>query len=80
MVKLRIDSKKNTVVGRSHLRLFSKRLTSITFRLELKNKIKFCFCGRAICRIISKKLNFPFGSKLEISSLFFRRRNGCLES
>ena len=43
----------------------------------LRNKIEFCFCALELSEIISKKLNFVFGSKLEISSVFVRRRNGC---
>ena len=59
---MRIDSKKKTVVrggGRAILHYFPRDILYY-----------ICFCGRAILsEIISKKLNFPFGSKLEISAV-----------
>ena len=56
---MRIDSKKKTVVGGGGAILDY-------FPRDILYYI--CFCG-VLSEIISKKLNFPFASKLEISSV-----------
>ena len=56
---MRIDSKKKTVVrGGEPSYIIFQEISSITFVFVVE-----------LSEIISKKLNFPFGSKLEISAV-----------
>ena len=58
---MRIDSKKKTVVrggGGEPSYIIFQEISSITFVFVVE-----------LSEIISKKLNFPFGSKLEMSSV-----------